>query len=304
MILGMNQLRMSASSLTYIGQMNGASQELKESITKSFLSGLIARHLAQQSGLPDAEEAFICGLFQNIGENLVIYYFEEEYEEIRKLCDSTSADQRSASEAILGIGFDDLGAAVARSWKLPESIVQCILGSAGDDGGETAAETAKLGHVAVFANELCGIANLPEQEDREAELRRLIGRFAECLPIRECIARSWKLPESIVQCILGSAGDDGGETAAETAKLGHVAVFANELCGIANLPEQEDREAELRRLIGRFAECLPVSEEYALKLLAAGMNKLRENARIFEIDVKNSGFCDAVTAWVTAAGDN
>ena len=124
-ILGMNQLRMSASSLTYIGQMNGASQELKESITKSFLSGLIARHLAQQSGLPDAEEAFICGLFQNIGENLVIYYFEEEYEEIRKLCDSTSADQRSASEAILGIGFDDLGAAVARSWKLPESIVQC-----------------------------------------------------------------------------------------------------------------------------------------------------------------------------------
>ena len=222
-ILGLKQLRMTASGLIYMGQMNGTHPELKESITKSFLSGLIARHLAQQSGSSDAEEAFICGLFQNLGENLVIFYFPEEYAEICELRDPASTDSRSASEAVLGISFDELGAAVARIWKLPEPIVRSIL---------------------------------------------------------------------------GSEVDDGDETARQTAQLQHVAVFANELCGIPHIAATENREAALRCLIGRFEEHLPVSDEYALKLLAAGMQKLREHARIFEIDVKRSSYCDAVTAWI------
>lgn len=224
-ILGLNQLRMTASGLIYIGQMNGARRELKDAMIKSFLSGLIARHLAQRSGLPDAEEAFICGLFQNLGENLVIYYFPEEYAEICELRDSACTDNHAASEVVLGINFDELGAAVARSWRLPDSIVQSILGSAGNDGAETARGTAQLRQVAVFANDLCGIAPIAAAGNREAAL----------------------------QC-----------------------------------------------LIGRFEERLQVSEEYALQLLVAGMQKLREHARIFEIDVNRSSFCDAVSAWVNS----
>jgi len=226
-ILGLKQLRMTASGLVFIGQLNGARHELKESITRSFLSGLIARHMAQRSGLPESEEAFICGLFQNLGENLVIYYFPEEYTEICELCESASTNKRAASEVVLGIDLNELGAAVARTWKLPEFIVESILGSAGGDGTETVRGAAQLRQVAVFANELCGIA---------------------------CLA------------------------------------------------EADNRESALRSLIGRFDQRLEVSEEYALKLLAAGMEKIRKHSGIFEIDVKNSGFCDAVTAWVTAAG--
>ncbi len=222
-ILGLDQLRMTASSLTFIGQMKGAGRELQDSITKSLLSGLMARHLAKRSGLPDAEEAFICGLFQNLGENLVIYYFPEEYAEICKLRDSASTDVHSASEVILGIDFDELGTAVARIWKLPESIVQSTLGSAGNDGDDTARGAAQLGHVAVFANELCRIAHSGAAVNRDTALRCLIESF-------------------------------------------------------------EDR--------------LKISEEYAMKLLAAGMQKLTEHAQIFEIDVKRSSFCDAVTAWI------
>ena len=222
-ILGLDQLRMIATGLTYIGQMKGAGRELKDSITKSLLSGLMARHLAQRAGLPDAEEAFICGLFQNLGENLVIYYFPEEYAEICELRDSAATDIHSASAAILGIDFNELGAAVAGTWKLPESIVQCMLETAGDDGDDTARGTTSLGHVAIFANDLCRIAQN------------------------------------------GAAGN---------------------------------RETALRCLIERFGDRLQVSEEFALKLLAAGMQKLTEHARIFEIDVNRSGYCDAVTNWI------
>lgn len=222
-ILGLKQLRMTTSGLVYTGQMTGAGPELKDSITRSFLAGLIARHLAQRAGLPDAEEAFICGLFQNLGENLVIYYFPEEYAEIKQLYDGASTNKIAASDTVLGISFDELGAAVARTWKLPESIVESIQ---------------------------------------------------------------------------RSASNDGHENASGPVKLRHVAVFANDLCRIAQLAAAADRETALESLLDKSGEQLDISEDYASKLLAAGMKKLREQAGVFNIDVKRSRFCDAVTAWV------
>lgn len=222
-LLGLKQLRMTTSGLIYTGQMTEAGGELKESITRSFFAGLVARHLAQRAGLPDAEEAFICGLFQNLGENLVIYYFPEEYAEIKQLYDGASTNKIAASDAVLGISFDELGAAVARTWKLPESIVESIQ---------------------------------------------------------------------------RSAGNGGYENASGPVKLRHVAVFANDLCRIAQLAEAADKETALESLLAKSGEHLAVSEDYALKLLAAGVKKLREQAGVFNIDIKRSRFCDAVTAWV------
>ena len=74
---------------------------------------------------------------------------------------------------------------------------------------------------------------------------------------------------------------DGPEAVRGAAKLRQVAVFANELCGIACLAEAKKRES-------------------ALKLLVAQMQKkFREYSGTFEIDVKSSDFCNALTAWVT-----
>ena len=90
--LGVEQVRMTANSLAFFGHMKSDSAALKDSMTKSFLSGLIARHLAQRAELPGAEEAFISGMCQNLGENLVIFYFGDEYEDIvacRRRKDST-----------------------------------------------------------------------------------------------------------------------------------------------------------------------------------------------------------------------
>ena len=48
-LLGVQTVRMVASSLTLFGHLKGDSEFLRDSMTKSFLAGLIARHLAQRA---------------------------------------------------------------------------------------------------------------------------------------------------------------------------------------------------------------------------------------------------------------
>ncbi|MEM8983786.1 MAG: HDOD domain-containing protein, partial [Pseudomonadota bacterium] len=84
-LMGVSQIRMIANSLTVFGHLRGnnAPVDLKDSMVRSLLAGMIARHIAKESRLRGAEEAFIYGMFQNLGEPLSIYYFNEEWLEIR-----------------------------------------------------------------------------------------------------------------------------------------------------------------------------------------------------------------------------
>ena len=94
-VLGFDRVRATANSLAYFSKLQGSTSALlRDSMIMSFLSGLIARHLAQRARLRDAEEAFICGLFQNLGEHLAIYYFPEDHVEIKALVMPSSRTRR------------------------------------------------------------------------------------------------------------------------------------------------------------------------------------------------------------------
>lgn len=221
-LLGFDKICMIANSLTFFSHLQGGA-ELKDSMTKSFLGGLIARHLAQKEKLPGAEEAFICGLFQNLGENLVIYYFPEDYADIKALMADRSLSKSQAARGVLGVSDAELGAAVARTWQLPESIIEAIRG-------------------------------LPNDRIRA--------------------------PES---------NED---------KFRDIAVFANELCDIAKTGEAEDQDAALDSLLERFEHSVALSAKYSRRLLAAGLDKLKQYSQIFEINVAKSDLCRSAQRWV------
>ncbi len=226
--LGLEKVRMTANSLTFFGHMKGDSAVLKDSMTKSFLSGLISRHLAQVAKLPAAEEAFICGMCQNLGENLVIFYFAEEFDGISELQQSKGLDKSAAARGVLGVGYSDLGAAVAKEWNLPGSIIESIRG-------------------------------VPP------------GRIA--------------IPES------------------DEEKLRDFAVFANEFCDLFLCYEPAEIEFAMGDLLKRFKPSISLEPEYCQKLIAAGFEKLKEYAPIFEINVASSGYCQSVQSWLNAQPD-
>ena len=223
-LLGFEKICMIANSLTFFSHMQGGA-ELKDSMTKSFLSGLIARHLAQRAKLKGAEEAFICGLFQNLGENLVIYYFPEDYADIKALMADRSLGKSQAMRGVLGVSDSELGAAVARTWQLPDSIVNVIRG-------------------------------LPNDQVRP--------------------------PES------------------DEEKFRDIAVFANELCDIAKPGEADEQDEALDALLQRFAPSVSLTAPFSRRLLEAGLDKLRQYAQVFEINVAKSELCRSAQRWLDA----
>jgi HD-like signal output (HDOD) protein len=184
-LLGYEQIRIAANSLCYATQLqsNASSAPVKDAITHAFLSGLITRHLARQAKVLDVEEAFICGMFRNIGEHLVLFYFSEEHAEIMATMAERQVTKADATRSVLGISFPELGASVGRIWKLPSTILAAI--EASPEGGPAPAvdPEARLPDYAVFANELCEIFGSAESVAPAAALNRLCERFGSRLSI-------------------------------------------------------------------------------------------------------------------------
>jgi serine/threonine protein kinase len=177
-LLGVEKVRMTANSLTFFGAMKGDSAVLKDSMTKSFLAGLLSRHLAKRERLRAAEEAFICGMCKNLGENLVIFYFPDEYEAITELQKEKGLAKAAAARGVLGVDYGELGTAVAKTWNLPQSITDAIRGVPPGPVSAPTGEEEHLRNLAVFANDLCELIITAEGEEGDAELEALIERFA------------------------------------------------------------------------------------------------------------------------------
>lgn len=222
-LLGLEQVRMTANSLTFFGHLKSNDIRLKDSMARSFLSGLISRHLAKQNKLPRAEEAFINGMFQSLGENLVLYYFSEEYDEMLEVMNTSGLSKSAAAAKVLGVDLATIGSAVAATWQLPKSLIAAIEGV--PDG------------------------KIPEPESPEERLR-------------------------------------------------DIAVFANELCALAALEDEPEKDRQLTALLDRFRLSLPLDQRYCMKLIAASLEKLNQYAPLFEISVESSAFCQSVSHWV------
>lgn len=195
--LGVEQVRMTANSLAFFGHMKNDSAVLKDSMTKSFMAGLIARYLAQRAKLPGAEEAFISGMCQNLGENLVIFYFADEFEDIVELQRSKELDKTAAARGVLGVGYAEIGAAVAKTWNLPGSIIDAIRGVPPGALAAPSSDDEKIRDMAVFANELCDLfQNYPLDEIDDA-LHTLLARFKKSVQLEPVFCR--KLVGAVIE---------------------------------------------------------------------------------------------------------
>jgi len=182
-MLGVEKVRMTANSLAFFSHMKSDSAILKDSMTKSFLSGLMARHLAQRAKMREAEEAFICGMCQNLGENLVIHYFAEEFADIDQSVRDKGLSKEAAARGVLGVAYSELGAAVAKSWNLPDSIVDSVRGMPPGPVTRPGTAAEQLRDFAAFANELCSLFEHVDSDTVEASIGELSDRFAASIEL-------------------------------------------------------------------------------------------------------------------------
>jgi eukaryotic-like serine/threonine-protein kinase len=109
---------------------------LKEEFLRALMAGTLAGELSPVAR--EGEEAFLGAMFQNLGRLLTEYYFAEEAQQIRQQTAATPAGpaaaavREAAALRVLGIGLEDLGVGVARSWGLPDSLQRAMRPPEGD----------------------------------------------------------------------------------------------------------------------------------------------------------------------------
>jgi len=183
-LLGFAGIRNLALSLLLLEHMRDKSHaaQLKEEFVRSLLAGTLADRLAANPR--DGEEAFLGSMFQNLGRLLTEYYFPEEAQQIQQLlpaADAPAAARDAAAQRVLGIGYEELGIGIARSWGLPDGLLRCMRVPAGEappravEGGERQRWLGRVG------NEIAEAMLHDEGEPLQRRLAALAARYAPAL---------------------------------------------------------------------------------------------------------------------------
>ena len=161
-------------------------KDLKTEIYCSLLSAMMAREQAKKMKLPTeegVETSFVATMFHELGKLLTIFYFPEEYQEIKNLIEHQGMDTDKAVFATLGIKYSDLGKGIAGEWKLPD-----VIGNSMDKlpGGKLKAATdlpQRIHQLSCFANELCALGR--QDIELETAIKELAERYEDTLKIND-----------------------------------------------------------------------------------------------------------------------
>ena len=184
-LLGLSRLRAVATALMLVngGRSGPGCPAVASALTDAFVAGVIARNVGRMAGVDAVEELFICGMFGRLGQLLTLYYLSEEHEAIvRKIADD-GLDSASASRAVLGLTFDQFGAAVAQQWNFPDAIVDAMQPLPAHALRKPATDLERLWHCAGYARELCALAREAPAPGREAAFAAHLTRFRPSIPI-------------------------------------------------------------------------------------------------------------------------
>src|SRR5581483_10488693 len=179
LLIGVDGVVNIAIGLTIFERFHGRANvvELKRLTIRSLLTGLYAHQLASELPGLDPEEAFVCGMLHDLGRLLVALHLPEEQQAIARLVAETGCGEEQACEQVLGLGYAELGRAVARSWNLPEQVAQTM--GAGPPASDAPARTPleRLRSVVACAGEIATVATVRSDQERTTLLEQ-IGRVA------------------------------------------------------------------------------------------------------------------------------
>ncbi len=185
LLIGVDGVVNIAIGLTIFERFHGRANvvELKRLTIRSLLTGLYAHQLASELPGLDPEEAFVCGMLHDLGRLLVALHLPEEQQAIARLVAETGCGEEQACEQVLGLGYAELGRAVARSWNLPEQVAQTM--GAGPPASDAPARTPleRLRSVVACAGEIATVATVRSDQERTTLLEQIGARYAAAVPV-------------------------------------------------------------------------------------------------------------------------
>lgn len=122
-LLGFNVIKSLIISASIFEVMEAQDVELWEhSLGCAVVCNVLARHL----GVKDPEEISTAGLIHDIGKVAIKMELPREYEKITELSQKKKISRLEAEREILGLDHSEVGSWLAKSWNLPNKLVEPI----------------------------------------------------------------------------------------------------------------------------------------------------------------------------------
>jgi len=121
-MLGWDKVRSMVSTVRFIEHFANRSPCLRELLLLSVLTAVHGRDVAIAVGYPRPEEAYICGLFRNLGEVLIACHYPNEYSRIILTMHEEKIPERPACWRVLDFAWDEVGMRIAASWNMPAQV--------------------------------------------------------------------------------------------------------------------------------------------------------------------------------------
>jgi two-component system, cell cycle response regulator len=189
-ILGLNAVRSLVLSFSFLSLGRSPKNSLfdfEQFWERSLVEAAAAKLILEQVANADAEEAFTCGLLQNIGQLVLATTLPQEYNQVlqriipRTAGNTTDSNTEDALELeVIGMTHADVGYEVAKAWGLPESLLLPIkyhhLPQAYQGNNPRCKQTTRASYLANLLSKLFYSDN-PEQYHKQfrTEAKQLLG---------------------------------------------------------------------------------------------------------------------------------
>ncbi len=165
-----------------------------------------------------AQEAQVCGLLQNLGRLMSLYHCFDDIARSQALQAEQNLTEAEAVEQSIGMRFEDIGAAIAEHWQLPELLQQSLSLQIGKMPPRVAASAIEWHrHCALFARRTTDTLFRLARNRERIELAKDIEFFRNALHLHEdevraaitkCLAETGQLlPRFDSTCSLEQARD-------------------------------------------------------------------------------------------------
>lgn len=173
-LLGVRAVRDLAAGLLLVEYLQKRAPGLKQLMLISMLTAVQAREVAHHVDYPEPEQAYLCGMFRNLGEIVVACHAPADYARVLARVQADSCTLNEALIAVLGFRFEDLGAALAEHWHMPAPVARAV--SPGQP-------TDQLSVITAFSHDLATVVYRHEGSPDPARLSALLARYRSLVDV-------------------------------------------------------------------------------------------------------------------------
>ncbi len=129
LVLGFQEIKNIIMALSFIETMKAVPSHYFDPMEfwlHSLVVGTGAKGISQHLGFDFGSEAFVAGLFHDVGVMVIYNYFNSEFKQIIETASAENLNFIEAEKSVLGLSHQEIGKFLAEKWNLPLQLCDAI----------------------------------------------------------------------------------------------------------------------------------------------------------------------------------